>query len=264
MAADTPGVPRAPLQPEPIGEYAPPAGLLDGRVILITGAGEGIGRASARACAAHGATVVLLDKAVPQVESLYDEIEQAGGPQPAIYPMDLQGAVPHHYEELAATVSKQLGRLDGLVHNAAVLGTLGPLHHLDTEVWSRVMQVNLHAPFLLTHACLPLLEQAPDASIVFLSDRVGRRGRAYWGAYGVSKFGIEGLMQILADEWEHRPGLRVNSFDPGPVATGLRHQAYPAEDPAVRADPASIMPALLYLLGPDSRGTTGRAFRTGR
>jgi len=255
---------RPAAAPERIPDYVPAPDLLAGRVILVTGAAEGIGRAGALACAAHGATVVLLDKSVPRVESLYDEIEQAGGPQPAIYPMDLEGALPHHYRELAETVGKQLGRLDGLVHNAALLGVLGPLHHTEPETWSKVLQVNLHAPFLLTHACLPLLEQAPDAAVVFVSDRVGRRGRAYWGAYGVSKFGIEGMMQILADEWEHRASLRINSLDPGPVATQLRHQAYPAEDPTVRAAPEAVAPALLYLLGPDSRGVTGRAFYCAR
>jgi NAD(P)-dependent dehydrogenase (short-subunit alcohol dehydrogenase family) len=260
--ADSDTARRGPAMPEWVGDYTPAADLLAERVILITGAAEGIGRVAARACAAHGATVVLLDKTVPRLEALYDEIEQAGHPQPAIYPMDLEGAQPHHYQELAGSVQERLGRLDGLVHNAAVLGTLGPLHHVGLETWSTVMQVNLHAPFLLTHACLPLLQAAPDASIVFLSDRVGRRGRAYWGAYGVSKFGIEGLMQILADEWEYRPSLRFNSLDPGPVATQLRYQAYPAEDPAVRAAPESVVPALLYLLGPDSRGVTGRAFYT--
>ncbi|MHB1239714.1 MAG: YciK family oxidoreductase [Gammaproteobacteria bacterium] len=245
---------------ESLKHYRSPPDLLAQRVILVTGAAEGIGRAAARAYAAHGATVVLLDKAVARLETLYDEIEQAGHPQPAIYPMDLAGAQPNHYRELAGALRKQLGRLDGMLHNAAILGVLSPLEHYDAETWFRVMQVNLHAPFLLTHACMPLLRAAPDGSVVFVSDRVGRQGRAYWGAYGASKFGLEGLMQSLADELENERHLRVNSVDPGVVNTRLRNQAYPGEDPGIRAAPESVVPALLYLIGPDSRGVTGRAF----
>lgn len=240
-------------------DYTPAPGLLNGRIILVTGAGGGIGKAAARSFAAHGASVILLDKAVPALEAVYDEIVQAGHPQPAIYPMNLEGAAPQDYEELAAALEREFGRLDGLLHNAAFLGTLTPLAQYNVETWFKVMQVNLNAPFLLTRACLPLLERSQDASIVFTSDSVGRKGKAYWGAYGVSKFGLEGMMQILADELEGMPAIRVNSIDPGPVRTLMRNRAYPAENPAGLATPEQIMGVYLYLMGPDSKGISGQA-----
>lgn len=240
-------------------DYAPGPELLGGRVILVTGAGDGIGAAAARAFAAHGATVVLLGRTVPKLESVYDAIVDAGHREPAIYPMDLLGALPHHYEELAERLEGELGRLDGLLHNAAVLGALTPLEHYDVELWGRVMQVNLHAPFMLTRACLPLLKRAPDASILFTSSAVGRRGRAYWGAYAIACFAVEGMVQVLADELESQPRIRVNSIDPGPVRTRMRAQAYPAEDSSALPAPEAIVGAYLYLMGPDGRGLSGRA-----
>lgn len=240
--------------------YIPAPGLLNGRVILVTGAGDGIGRAAARSFAAYGATVILLGRTIRKLEAVYDEIEQAGHPLPAIYPMNLEGAAPKDYEDLAGVLEEEFGRLDGLLHNAAFLGTLTPLAQYDVETWFKVMQVNLNAPFLLTRACMPLLKRSADASVVFTSDSVGRRGKAYWGAYGVSKFGIEGMMQILADELENTGSIRVNSIDPGPVRTLLRNRAYPAENPASLTAPDRIMGVYLYLMGPDSRGSSGQAF----
>ena len=230
------------------------------RVILVTGAGDGIGRATALACARAGATLVLLGKTISKLEAVYDEIESCGAPQPAIYPMNLEAASVRDHEDLAATLEREFGRLDGLVHNAAMLGPLSPIAHYDVESWFRVLQVNLNAPFLLTRALLGLLNASQDASVVFLSDRVGRRGRAYWGAYGVSKAGIEALMQILADELEENTPIRVNSYAPGAVRTGLRRNAYPAEDPDRNPEPEAVVGPLLYLLGPESRGITGRQF----
>lgn len=253
------------MQPRPfvcrdVMSYSPPADLLAERMILVTGAGDGIGRAVARGCAAHGATVILLGRTIAKLERVYDEIEQAGHPQPAIYPMNLEGATPKDYVDLAATLEREFGRLDGLVHNAAILGGLSPLAHQDVESWFKVMQVNLNAPFLLTRACLGLLMQAPDASIVFSADRVGRQGRAYWGAYGVSKFGLEGMSQILAAELEANTPVRVNTLDPGAVRTRLRTSAYPGENALANPEPDVVVPAYLYLLGSDSRGITGRQF----
>ncbi len=239
--------------------YTPAPDLLNGRIILVTGAGDGIGRAAARSFAAHGATVILLGRTIRKLEAVYDEIEQAGYPLPAIYPMNLEGAAPKDYDDLAEVLEKEFGRLDGLLHNAAFLGTLTPLAQYNVETWFKVMQVNLNAPFLLTRACMPLLERSVDASIIFTSDSVGRRGKAYWGAYGVSKFGIEGIMQILADELENTGSIRVNSIDPGPVRTLLRNRAYPAENPASLTPPDQIMGVYLYLMGPDSKGISGRA-----
>ena len=241
-----------------IDDWQPRSDLLHERLILVTGAGDGIGRAAAVSFAAHGATVILLGRTIGKLETVYDEIEQAKYPQPAIYPMNLEGATPRDYEELALTLEGEFGRLDGLLHNAAVLGTLAPIAHYDVELWYQVLQTNLTAPFLLTKACLGLLMSVPDASIVMTSDRVGRKGRAYWGAYGVAKAGLENFMQILADELEDNTSVRVNSVDPGPVRTRLRSQAYPAEDPASLAKPEAVLKPLLYLMGPDSRGITGR------
>jgi NAD(P)-dependent dehydrogenase (short-subunit alcohol dehydrogenase family) len=239
--------------------YEPAADLLGGRVILVTGAGDGLGKTAALALANHGATVVLLGRKVKPLERVYDAIEQAGGPQPAIYPLNLEGAVPQDYEELAKRLGESLGRLDGLLHNAAQLGTLTPMRLYEPEIWARVMQVNVNAAFLLTRACLDLLMAADDASVVFSSDRVGRQGRAYWGAYGVSKFACEGMMQILADEHDGTSPVRVNSLDPGAVRTSGYLAAYPGLDPNSLPLPETVMPWYLWLLGPDSRGVTGQA-----
>jgi NAD(P)-dependent dehydrogenase (short-subunit alcohol dehydrogenase family) len=239
--------------------YTPPPDLLKDRVILVTGAGDGIGRAVSKALAAHSAIVVLLGRTIAKLEAVYDEIGAAGGPQPAIYPMDLEGATPDDYGDLAERIDAELGRLDGLLHNAGLLGTLTPFEHVDPVEWLRVTQVNQHAPFLLTRACLPLLRHAPEASILFTSSSVGRHGRAYWGAYSVTKFAVEGMMQVLADELEANTRVRVNSINPGPVHTAMRRAAYPAEDPASLPMPEEVVAAYLYLLGPDGAGVHGRA-----
>ena len=227
--------------------------------MLITGAGAGIGRAVAKGLAGEGATVVLLDKDRRAIESLYDEIEAAGNPQPALYPMDLLGATHKDYLDLAASLDETFGMLHGLLHNAAYLGFLSRIDDHDAELWFRSMQVNLNAPFLLTQACLPLLRKAPRASVLFTSDAVGRQGRAYWGAYAVAKAGIEGLAQVLADELAGTTAIRVNTIDPGPTRTALRHQAYPGEDPLRVKPPEDLLPLYLWVMGPDAEGVTGRA-----
>jgi len=242
------------------GNWSPGNNSLRDRVILVTGAGSGIGAAVARQCATQGASVILLDKVVRNLEQVYDRIEASGAPQPAIYPVDLEGASEKDYFDLSATLEKEFGRLDGLLHNAALLGALIPMVHFETELWYRILQINLNAPYLLTRACLPLLMQSPDASIVFAADQAGRQGKAYWGAYGVSKAAAENLMQILADELEANTSVQVNSFDPGPVATVMRSQVYPGEDPGKLPQPDDVTAPFLYLLGPDSRGITGKQF----
>lgn len=241
-------------------EYQAPADLLKDRVILITGAGSGIGAAAAKSCAAHGATVILLGRTTRKLEEIYDAIEQAGHPQAAIYPMNLEGAAPKDFQDLANTIEKEFGRLDGLLHNAALLGGLTPLGQYDIEQWYKIMQVNLHAPWLITRACLDLLKQSADASVLFTSSSVGRKGRAYWGAYGVSKAGNENIMQAWADELETNTAIRMNSINPGATRTGMRVRAYPGEDPNTLPLPESIMPTYLYLLGPGSKGITGQQF----
>jgi NAD(P)-dependent dehydrogenase (short-subunit alcohol dehydrogenase family) len=239
--------------------YVPPEDLLADRVILVTGAATGIGRAAALVFAQHGATLVLLDRQDKALEQTYDAIEQAGGAQPAIIALDLAKASLEHYQALQQQLEQELGRLDGLLHNAAELGELAPLELYNLELWSKVFTVNVHAPLLLTRACLPLLRKSQDASIIFTTADVGRKGRAYWGAYGVTCFALEGLMQILAEELEANTNIRVNSLDPGPVQTAMRTRAYPAENRAALPEPAAIMAQYLYLMGPDSKGITGKA-----
>jgi NAD(P)-dependent dehydrogenase (short-subunit alcohol dehydrogenase family) len=240
-------------------DYAPPNHLLHDRIILVTGAGNGLGRAAAVAFAAHGASVILLGRTQHNLEQTYDLIEQAGHPQPAILKLDLENATEEDYWGLGETLYHEFWRLDGVLHNAAQLAPLSRIDDYDLPTWNKLLQINLTAPFLLTRACLPLLRRSNDASILFTSDRVGRQGKAYWGAYGVSKFGLEGLMQILADELENS-SIRVNSIAPGAVRSRIRALAYPGEDPRSLPSAESIMPAYLYLMGPDSRGTSGQAF----
>ncbi|QIB67527.1 YciK family oxidoreductase [Kineobactrum salinum] len=240
--------------------YQAAADLLAGKIILVTGAGDGIGRVAAECYAAHGATVVLLGRTVAKLEAVYDAIEAAGGAQPALFPLDLATATEEDYNTLAAALEQTFGRLDGLLHNAGLLGERRPLASASAKAWNEVMQVNVNAAFLLTRATLPLLEQAPEASIIFTSSGVGRRGRAYWGAYAVSKFATEGLMQVLADELENTSRIRVNSLNPGATNTAMRRSAYPGETPTDNPDPAALMPTYLYLMGADSTGITGQAF----
>lgn len=242
-------------------EYNAPPDLLKDRVILVTGAGDGIGRGAAKTFARHGATVILLGRTVAKLEAVYDEIEAEGGPQPAIIPLNLEGATFRDYEEVAVKIEEAFGRLDGLLHNASLLGDRTPIEHYDPDLWNKVMQVNLTAPFLLTKALLSVMRHSEDASIVFTSSSVGRKGRAYWGAYAVSKFGTEGLMQVLADELnDEHSRIRVNSVNPGATRTNMRAHAYPGENPAKNPTPEEIMPVYLYLMGKDSKGVTGQAF----
>lgn len=236
--------------------WEPAADLLQDRIILVTGAASGIGRALVSTCAAHGATMIMLDRDVHGLEQAYDAIVAAGHPEPAIYPMDLQGAVPDDYSALTATLAAEFGRLDGLVHNAAQLGALVPFANFEHELWFQTLQTNLNAPYLLTMACLSLLNSSQDASIVFSADATGRKGKAYWGAYAVSKAGLECFMQVLADELEANTPVRANSLDPGPVRTALRKLAYPAEDNRTLNAPEDVIKPFLYLLGPDSSDVT--------
>lgn len=240
-------------------EYSARPDLLKDRVILVTGAGRGIGEAAAKTYAAHGATVLLLGKNEDSLNEVYDQIEAAGHPQPVVIPFNLETALPHQYDELAATIEAEFGRLDGLLHNAAILGPRTPLEQLSGDNFMRVMQVNVNAMFMLTSTLLPLLKLSEDASVIFTSSSVGRQGRAYWGAYATSKFATEGLMQVLADEVDGTQ-VRANSVNPGATRTGMRAQAYPGENPANNPLPEAIMPVYLYLMGPDSKGVNSQAF----
>lgn len=240
-------------------DYRAAPDLLQGRIILVTGAGDGIGRACALSCAAHGATVVLLGRTLSKLETVYDEIEAAGYPKPAICPLNLETAVEKDYDDLADQLFDTFGKLDGLVHNAALLGPRTLLDSVKNEDWLQLMQVNVNAPFALTRAMMPLLRAAPDASVIFMSSTVGRKARAYWGPYAVSKFAVEGLMQVLADEQDGTSEIRVNSVNPGATRTAMRKAAYPAEEPEKNPEPSEIMPIFLYLLGPDSKAVNGQA-----
>src|SRR3989344_2748904 len=245
-------------------DYLPTTDMLRERVLLITGAAGGIGHAVALACARHGARVILHDRTEKSLEKIYDAIEAGGGPAPAMLPLDLMQATPDACAALAQTVEREFGRLDGLLHCAAELGALAPLELYEPPMWLRVLQVNLTAAWLVTRACLPLLKQSPDASIVFTSADVGRQGRAYWGAYGVAGFGLEGLLPIFAEELAAWPNLRVNSIDPGNVRTTMRAKAYPGEAPNIHPLPEGTVAPYLSRPGPDSRGLTGRGFRAQR
>ncbi len=241
-----------------MNDYQAPADLLHERVILITGAAGAVGSAAARAFAAHGATVVLLDNRQVKMEQLYDAIIADGHPLPAICPLDLEKAPPEQYLRVAEMLEHEFGRLDGILHAAGMLGTLTPLEHYDLNLWSRVMQVNLNGAYLVTRSCLPLLRQAPDASVIFSGDRRGRQGKAYWGAYGISHAAVENLMETLADELEGNTAVRVNSLDPGPLRGRLRALAYPGEDPNRLPEADALMAPYLYLMGPDSAAVTGQ------
>lgn len=234
-----------------------PASLKD-RVILVTGANRGIGRALAHLCASGGAQVILCGRDVKGLEKVDDEIQKAGAAPATLLVLDLLKATIDDYRAAAAAIEESFGRLDGLAHIAGLLGEMSSIEHYPAMTWHNVLHVNLSAPFLMTQAMLPLLAHSKDGSIVFASSGVGRFGRAHWGAYSVSKFGTEGLMQTLADECEGRP--RVNSVNPGATRTLMRRSAYPAEDPTILATPDEVAPAFAYVLSPQSAPLNGQTF----
>jgi NAD(P)-dependent dehydrogenase (short-subunit alcohol dehydrogenase family) len=231
---------------------------LQDRVVLVTGAGSGIGKAVAVAAARVGAAVVLSGRSIKRLEATYDEINSLGKTPASIAPLNLETALAPQYHELAQAVLQQYGRLDGLVHCAAQLGKLAPLAHSDVPTFYKVMHVNVTACFALTQVLLPLLDASSDGSVVFCSSGVGRRGRAFWGAYAASKFAIEGLAQVLADE-TRGTNLRANTINPGKARTAMRRAAYPSEDLNSLPEPATLTAPFLWLLSAASRGVTGRS-----
>jgi short-subunit dehydrogenase len=237
----------------------PAADALAGRVIAVTGAGDGIGRAVAMDAAAHGAEVILIGRTSRKLEAVRSDIVALHGERAQIAVLDLEKALAADYDQLADAISQRYGRLDGLVHCAGILGTLTPIEQYDVPTWCKVMHVNVTAAFVLTQVLLPLLRASADASVLFTSSTVGREGRAYWGAYSVSKFAIEGLGQVLAAETRGNTTVRVNVVNPGPVRTLLRRQAFPSENLDSLTLPAAVAPTYLWLLGPDSRGITGES-----
>lgn len=241
-----------------MNSFQPQANALVGKTILITGAGDGIGRVAALTYAKYGATVILLGKTVSKLEAVYDEIVAQGSPEPAIVPLDLKGATKQNYQDLAATISREFGKLDGLLNNAAILGALGPLDHYCQTTFNNIMQINVTAQWLLTKSLWPVLKAAPKASVVFTSSGVGRKGRAHWGAYAISKFAIEGMMQTWADECEGK-SIRVNCINPGATQTAMRASAYPGEDKNKLATAEQLMPTYLYLMCDDSADVNGQS-----
>ncbi|MGF1748785.1 YciK family oxidoreductase [Vibrio cionasavignyae] len=238
-------------------EYSTAPKALADKIILITGAGAGIGRQTALSYAEHGATVILLGRNVANLELIYDEIEKAGYPQAAIVPLDLKGATKQNYVDMAETIEGQFGRLDGLVHNAGVLGTLSPFEQIDEETFDDVMQINVKAEFLMTQALLPILKKSEAGRVIFTSSTVGHIGRTFWGTYAISKFATEGMMQILADELSDTD-IRVNAINPGATRTRMRAKAYPGEDANALKTPKDLMPLYLRLMDPTVTNINGQ------
>src|SRR5690349_4164333 len=237
-------------------KYRPTPADFAGRVIMVTGATSGIGRAVATELVVQGATVILHGRNEKLLEALYQELKPLG-PEPSVAQIDLERAQGPQYQQLTDEIESRYGRLDGLLHNAAILGDKSPIEHYDIGLWQRVLLVDLTAPFILTRCLLPLLRKSSDASLVFTSSGVGVRGRAFWGAYAAAKAGLENMAQTLADELENTP-IRVNVINPGGTRTKMRTRAYPAENAASLPTPESVAPAFLYLLGGASREVRGR------
>jgi NAD(P)-dependent dehydrogenase (short-subunit alcohol dehydrogenase family) len=245
-------------------DYRAAPDLLRERVILVTGASRGVGQTAALAYARHGATVILHGRDVPRLEAVYDAIERAGGPQPTILPLDLATAADRDFDNLAQAIEAQLHRLDGILHNASHFTSLGPLENARLTEWLDLVRVNLLAPAALTRACARLLRAAPDASVILTAETHALHPSAYWGGYAVSKSGLLALNTIQAQEWEAFPNLRVNVVVPGKVNSPLRARTHPGETADSRAAPETLMPLYLYLIGPDSRGVSGKVFEGGQ
>ncbi len=242
----------------PWQDYRPTLADFAERVIMVTGATAGIGRAVASELVRAGATVILHGRNEKALEALYQELKPLG-PEPSVAQLDLERAQGPEYQALTTAIESRYGRLDGLLHNAAILGDRSPIEHYDIGLWQRVMLVDLTAPFILTRCLLPLLRSSADASLLFATSSVGKAGRAYWGAYAAAKGGTERLAEVLADELENTP-VRVNLINPGRTRTRMRARAYPAENPASVPTAQSHARAYLYLLGAASRGVRGQRF----
>lgn len=234
-------------------------GELTGRVIAITGATGGIGRAIALAAARAGAELVIMGRNLQKLQGLHAELEALAPGAALMVQLDLEKALAGDYDRLADAIEKRHGRLDGLVHCAGLLGVLTPIEQYDVPTWCKVMHVNVTAAFALTQVLLPCLRQSPDASVIFTASSVGRKGRAYWGAYAVSKFALEGLSQVLAAELEGSTQVRVNTINPGKARTMMRRQAYPSENLESLPLPETLTEPFIRLLGPRGAGITGQA-----
>ncbi len=237
-------------------DYKITQGELNDKVILITGANRGFGRAMTLDLAKAGATVIMLGRDLSALEAVYDEVLNLGYQEPILYPLDLAGATPEHYKQLQSDILSNFSGLDGLIHNAGVIGTMMPIEQYDIKLWYSTMQINVNAAFMLTQFLIPVLNKSDDARVLFLSSSVGRNARAYWGAYGVSKFAIEGLSKTLAEELE-KTNINVNSLDPGVMRTKMRQSAYPAENADNNPLPEYKSPAIVYLMNEKTRKLNG-------
>ena len=238
--------------------------LLKNRVILVTGAGDGIGKEAAVSFAKHGGQIILLGRTKEKLETVYDQICRIGAPEPAIVNLDLKTLDEATSEHLEKTIEKNYGKLDVLLHNAAVLGARVPLENYDYREWESVIQTNINSVFVLTKALLPLLKKSKDGRIIFTNSSVGKTPRAYWGAYSVSKFALTGFAKILTEELENTTKVVVTSINPGPTRTPMRQSAYPGEDPKKVKNVGALMPLYLYLAGPDSKYEHGNEFSGNR
>lgn len=239
-------------------KFSPSPSELDNKVILITGAGDGIGKQLALSFAKHGAELILLGKTTKKLEAVYDQIVEQGYKQPAIIPLDMKGATVQNYKDMASTIEHEFGRLDGLVNNASMLNSLNPIEHIYEDAFDKVMNVNFKATFFLTQALIPVLKKAPKASILFTSSSVGKKAKAFWGEYAFSKFATEGLMQTMADEYEHTT-IRTNCINPGATKTKMRSKAYPAEDVKKLKTPADLVNGYIYLMSDKSSEINGQS-----
>ncbi|MBE9579618.1 MULTISPECIES: YciK family oxidoreductase [Moraxella] len=237
--------------------YTPTANSLADKIILVTGAGDGIGKVASLTYAKCGATVLLLGKTQSKLEAVYDEIESLGLATPAILPMDLEKASFAQMNELATLIQKEFGRLDGVLHNAGVLGALTPLEMYDPITFEQVIHVNATAVFMLTQALFPLLMSAPSGSVVFTSSGVAKV-RPFWGAYALSKQMIEGMSTIFTEETKNHTALRFNCINPGATRTNMRAHAFPGENPLTLKTPEDIMPAYVYLMTDMASGIKGQ------
>ncbi|BET96912.1 YciK family oxidoreductase [Xenorhabdus taiwanensis] len=240
-------------------DYQPNSHLLQKKIILVTGAGDGIGREAALTYARHGAQVILLGRTTTKLEAVRQQITNDGGFPADIYTMDLLTVTAEECQTFANYLARHYSHLDGVLHNAGLLGAVSPIVEQPVQLWHDVIQVNVNATFMLTQALIPLLLKATSASLVFTSSSVGREGRSGWGAYAVSKFATEGLMQVLAQEYRDT-SLRINCINPGGTSTSMRASAFPDENPAKLKTPADIMPVYLYVMGDDSRNDSGISF----
>lgn len=247
-----------PLSHETIRHFVPTEQCLEGKTILVTGAGDGIGRVAALTYARYGATVLLLGRTLSKLETVYDEIESLGGKQPALLPMDLEKATYAEMQQLEGLIVKEVGQLDGVLHNAGLLGELTPLEMYDVDTFIKVMHVNATANFMLTQALLPLLKDAAHGSIVFTTSTVGTHPRAFWGAYALSKQAVEGMSDIFTQETKNTTNLRFNCINPGGTRSNMRAHAFPGEDPMTLKTPEDIMAGYVCLMSDASVDVRGQ------